>query len=224
MFRTRSTYRKGAMNSLRRATITVAVFVFVSALTCPVAVGASENIETQGCEWGENGFTTCDCSAYVDPIYMEGVWGPNGFLIDWPSARIEISDVKRNDKRRVRWGAQNYTATVKHRLRGKEQVTVLNVKVSKCYPNTFVLKTPMVPETLVDDLENTFDASKDLSSSAYTSPIRYGFTFNCAYIRKTAINSLSPADILLHRVQSVAGEPIGACPDGYMNRYQERSP
>jgi len=212
------------MNSIRRATITVAVFVFFSTLTCPVAVGASENIETQGCEWGENGFTTCDCTAYVDPIYMEGEWVPNELLFDEQNARIEISDVKRNDKRRARWSAQYYTATVKHRLRDKQQVTVLNVKVSKCYPNTFVLKAPMDPETLVNDLENTYDASKDSSSSAYTPPIRYGYTFNCSYIKKTAINGLSPANILLHRRLSVAGEPIAACPDGYMNRYQERSP
>ena len=212
------------MNRVRRATVTVAVFVFFSTLTCPVAVGASEDIETQGCEWGKNGFTTCDCTAYVDPVYMEGIWGPHAFLFDWHGAWIEISDVKRNDKRRVRWSAQNYTATVKHRLRGKEQVTVLNVKVSKCYPNTFVLKTPMDPETLVNDLENTYDASKDSSSSPYTSPIRYEFTFNCRSIIKTAINSLSPADISLHRMLSVTGEPIAGCPVDYMNRYQERSP
>jgi len=212
------------MNSIRRATITVAVFVFFSTLTCPVAVGASENIDTQGCEWGENGFTTCDCTAYVDPIYMEGGWGPHELLFDWPNARIEISDVKRNDKRRVRWSAQYYTATVKHRLPGKEQITVLNVKVSKCYPNTFVLKTPMDPETLVNDLENTYDASEGPSSSTYTSPIQYEYTFSCSHIKKIAINAMSPAENLLHRIQSVAEEPIAACPDGYMNRYQERSP
>lgn len=212
------------MNSFIRATIAVAVLVFFSISTSPVAVGASENIEAHGCEWGINGFTTCDCAAHVDPIYMEGRWGANAILFDWPSTWIEISDVRRNDKRRVRWSAQNYTATVKHRLRGKELVTVLNVKVSKCYPHTFVLKTPMDSETLVNGLENTYDASKDPPSSAYSSPIQYGFSYSCSSITRTAINSLSPADVVLHRMQSFGGEPITACPEGYLNQFLERSP
>lgn len=212
------------MNSFIRATIAVTVLAFFSISTSPIAVGASEHIEAQGCEWGSNGFTTCDCAAYVDPIYMEGKWGTNAVLLDWPSTWIEISDVKRNDKRRVRWSAQHYTATVKHRLRGKEPVTILNVKVSKCYPHTFALKTPMDPDTLVDGLENTYDASKVSSSSRYVPPIQYGFSFSCSSITRTAINSMSPADIVLHRMQSIGGEPVAACPESYLNRFLERSP
>lgn len=212
------------MNNLIRATVTVAVFVFFSISAAPLAVEASENIETQGCEWGNNGFTTCDCAAHVDPVYMEGLWGTNAFFFDWPSTSIEISDVKRNDERRVRWSAQHYTATVKHSLRGEEMVTVLNVKVSKCYPHYFVLKTPMDPDTLVDGQENTYDASKDSSSSPYAPPIRYGYSFSCTSIARTAINSLSPADLFLHRMQPASGEPIVPCPKDYMNQYHERSP
>jgi len=199
------------------------VFVFFSISISPVAVGADEGVMAQGCEWGKNGFTTCDCKEYVNPIYMEGGWATNSVFFDWSSTRIEISDVRRNDKRRVRWSAQNYTATVKYRFPGEEKVTMLNVKVSKCYPNTFVLKSPVDPETLVNGLENTYDASKDPSSSAYTPPLRYGYTFNCSYMKRTATNGLMPADIFLHRIPLVTGEPIAACPEGYMNRYEERS-
>jgi hypothetical protein len=35
---------------------------------------------------------------------------------------------------------------------------------------------------------------------------------------------MMPADLILHRMRSVAGEPIAACPEGYLNRHQERSP
>jgi len=212
------------MNSLKRITTMVVVFVFFSISISPVAVGAGEGVMAQGCEWGKNGFTTCDCAGYVDPIYMEGAWGTTAEFFNWSNSRIEISDIKRNDKRRVRWSAQYYTATVKYRFVGEEKVTVLNVKVSKCYPNTFILMKPMDPESLVNDRENTYDASKGPSSSAYTPPLRYEFTFNCSHMKRTAINSLSPAEILLHRVPSVTGEPIAACPEGYMNRYEERSP
>ena len=207
-----------------RAQVTKALFVLFSTAILPVAVGADEHPQTQGCEWGKNGFTTCDCAAYVDPVHMEGTWEVTSIFFDWPSSRIEISDVRRNDERRVRWSAQSYRGTVKHGLGGEGRVTVLNVRISKCYPHTFVLKIPMSPDTRVDGLENTYDVSKDTSPSAYGSPIRYGFSFSCTKITRTAINSLSPGDISLQRVESFRGKSVNACPKDYMNRYDERAP